>query len=62
MSVKQQIDDLKTMHREKMDKCSEESKAYVDKHGVSSCDYLEQRQLIGLYHRGAWNALNDIKL
>lgn len=51
----------KVSHKEDMEKYSAEVREYVDEYGPKPCDYLLNRQIMSNYHRGAYNALNELE-
>jgi hypothetical protein len=55
-----QVKAAKEKHRIKMEAYAVEVREYVGRHGNDQCDYLRHRILMESYHRGAWNALNEL--
>lgn len=54
------IDDLKQGHRLQMEYYNKQVRDFNDEHGYKLCDYFVHRLRMADYHRGAYNALNEI--
>jgi len=52
---------LKEQHKKELDMCSKAIRDYIDQYGSKDCDYLMHRQMMVQYHKGAWNALNELE-
>ena len=56
----QEIEAVKVVHKREMDMYAENIQEHVAQYGPTPCDYLAHRQRMESYHRGAWNALNEL--
>ena len=55
------IDTLKAKHEKEMVKHTLNIRAQILEYGERGCDYLNGQREMFSYHRGAWNALNDLE-
>lgn len=61
MNIDQKIALLKDKHNSELGKFSKNARDHVEKYGANRCDYLNHQIEMSNYHRGAWNALNEIQ-
>ena len=59
--IANQIKVSKDYHQTWIDLYSENVRDHVEEYGEAPCDYLTHRRLMANYHRGAWNALNELE-
>lgn len=61
MPTKTKIEDAKNQHKLDMDNWDKQIKEYYVHHGNTPSDYLTFRIAQYFYHRGAYNALNELQ-
>jgi hypothetical protein len=59
--MKDKITEAKEKHRKEMDKATTDITVFTSKNGYEVCDYLLCKIRRQEYHRGAWNALNELE-
>ena len=57
----QNLQKLKAKHKLEMENYSQQVREYVNEYSNDNCDYLTYRRDMSIYHRGAWNALNELE-
>ena len=56
-----QVEKSKKVHQAKMESYNQEIREHRDSGGIMNCDYVIHRQIMSGYHRGAYNALNELE-
>lgn len=59
--IANQIRVSKDYHQTWIDLYSENIRDHIEEYGEAPCDYLSHRLQMVSYHRGAWNALNELE-
>lgn len=54
------IEKAKNNYKNHLESYGKEIRQYIDKYGNDNSDYLIHRRLMESYHRGAFNALNEL--
>jgi len=55
------IRESKEKHEIEMTTYDQAMKDHIDSGGIYDCDYYLHRRIMSNYHRGAYNALNDLE-
>lgn len=60
-NIKECIKKYKKHNQRHIEKYIAEINDYLDKNGIQNTDYISSRREMLSYHRGAWNALNELE-
>lgn len=60
-TAEDKITKAKAHHKKELDMYTENIRDYINQYGSKNCDYLSHRCEMVSYHRGAWNALNELE-